>query len=254
MRRLQSFYAILATIFAVAASILTFFLVCIFGIPDIGLLLWLLFAGAAFAFTLSLVIGHYLAEPLTDLHVRAQAILHGDARVDIKPEGKLHEADELAEDFVALSAKTKAQMSDLSVQENRQTRFISDVAHELRTPLTAIRGNAETLMDPDMPPALRERFCQTIINESERLTRLSNDLLTLQHIEEGTDQVIMKRVNLHDVAERVADAMNPIFEENGAELKIEGEAPDVLGNPDRLQQVIYNLVANASRFVAKADT
>ena len=233
MRRLQSFYAILATIFAVAASILTFFLVCIFGIPDIGLLLWFLFAGTAFAFTLSLVIGHYLAEPLTDLHVRAQAILHGDARVDIKPEGKLYEADELAEDFVALSAKTKAQMSDLSVQENRQTRFISDVAHELRTPLTAIRGNAETLMDP------------------ERLTRLSNDLLTLQHIEEGTDQVIMKRVNLHDVAERVADAMNPIFEENGAELKIEGEAPDVLGNPDRLQQVIYNLVANASRFVGK---
>lgn len=45
--------------------------------------------------------------------------------------------------------------------------------------------------------------------------------------------------------------MNPIFEENGAELKIEGEAPDVLGNPDRLQQVIYNLVANASRFVGK---
>mgnify|MGYP000460624666 CR=1 FL=1 len=90
-----------------------------------------------------------------------------------------------------------------------------------------------------------------LINESERLTRLSNDLLTLQHIEEGTDQVIMKRVNLHDVAERVADAMNPIFEENGAELKIEGEAPDVLGNPDRLQQVIYNLVANASRFVGK---
>ena len=129
MRRLQSFYAILATIFAVAASILTFFLVCIFGIPDIGLLLWFLFAGAAFAFTLSLVIGHYLAEPLTDLHVRAQAILHGDARIDIKPEGKLYEADELAEDFVALSAKTKAQMSDLSVQENRQTRFISDVAH-----------------------------------------------------------------------------------------------------------------------------
>ena len=249
MRRLQSFYAVLATIFAVAASILTFFLVCIFGIPDIGLLLWFLFAGATFAFTLSLVIGHYLAEPLTDLHVRAQAILHGDARVDIKPEGKLYEADKLAEDFVALSAKTKAQMSDLSVQENRQTRFISDVAHELRTPLTAIRGNAETLMDPDMPPALRERFCQTIINESERLTRLSNDLLTLQHIEEGTDQVIMKRVNLHDVAERVADAMNPIFEENGAELKIEGEAPDVLGNPDSLRQAVTNLVENASRFI-----
>ncbi len=251
MKRLQSFYALLATIFAVAASVGTFFLVCIFGIPDVGMLLWLLFAGSAFTFTLSLIIGHYLSEPLTDLHKRCQAFLQGDSRIEIAPDGKIHEADELAKDFAALCGKTKSKMSDLSVQQNRQTRFISDVAHELRTPLTAIRGNAETLMDPDMPPELRTRFCQTIINESERLTRLSNDLLTLQHIEEGTDQVVMKRVNLHDVAELVIDALGPIIEENGAEVHIEGEAPDVLGNPDRLQQVVYNLVANASRFVGQ---
>ena len=251
MRRLQSFYALLATIFAVAAAVLTFFVVCIFGVPDIATSIWLLFVGASFVFILSLVIGHYLAEPLTDLHTKAQAFMQGDARVDIKPDGKLYEADELAEDFAALSSQTKSKMSDLSVQQNRQTRFISDVAHELRTPLTAIRGNAETLMDPDMPPALRERFCQTIINESERLTRLSNDLLTLQHIEEGTDQMVMKRVNLHDIAERVVDALGPMIEENGAHVRIEGEAPDVLGNPDRLQQVVYNLVANASRFVGE---
>lgn len=249
MRRLQSFYAILATIFAVAASILTFFLVCIFGIPDIGLLLWFLFAGTAFAFTLSLVIGHYLAEPLTDLHVRAQAILHGDARVDIKPEGKLYEADELAEDFVALSAKTKAQMSDLSVQENRQTRFISDVAHELRTPLTAIRGNAEMLSDPDLPPELHDKFCSIIVGESERLSRLTNDLLALQRIENDHTPFELQRVNLKGLAHSVIDALEPILRDREANTEIVGEAPDVLGNPDRLKQAVTNLVENASRFI-----
>lgn len=169
--------------------------------------------------------------------------------------GKLYEADKLAEDFVALSSKKKSP-DERPFRAGKPTNAASlatwptSCARRLR-PFAA---TPKTLMDPDMPPALRERFCQTIINESERLTRLSNDLLTLQHIEEGTDQVIMKRVNLHDVAERVADAMNPIFEENSAELKIEGEAPTCLGNPDRLSRSFTTWSPMRAASWAKADT
>ena len=67
---------------------------------------------------------------------------------------------------------TKSQQHDLVLKERRQAAFISDVAHELRTPLTAIRGNAEMLEDPDLPPELHEKFCSIIIAESERLSRL----------------------------------------------------------------------------------
>ena len=251
MKRLQTYFAVMASIFAMAAAMAALLLAWAFPVESPFLAVWLLFVGATFVFVLSLVIGHYLADPLTALHRRASALLRGDARVTIEPEGKLYEADALAEDFVSLAERSKSQMADLSVQQQRQTRFISDVSHELRTPLTAIRGNAETLMDPDMPPELRHRFCQTIIDESERLTRLTSDLLTLQHIEEGTDQTMLQRVNLHTLAERVVDALGPMIEEHGAEVKLKGEAPDVLGNPDRLQQVIYNLVANAGRFVGE---
>ena len=66
---------------------------------------------------------------------------------------------------------------ELAVREKRQSEFISDVAHELRTPLTAIRGNAELLQDPDLPPAMHDRFCETIINESTRLSNLTKDLI-----------------------------------------------------------------------------
>lgn len=251
MKRLQTFYALLASIFAAAASVITLFVSYALDVADPLVVIWIAIAGATGAFILSLIIGHYLAEPLTMLHRKADALLHGDTSVTIEPEGRLYEADVLAEDIAALSEQAKSQMADLSVQQRRQTQFISDVAHELRTPLTAIRGNAETLMDADMPQALRERFCQTIIDESERLARLSNDLLTLQHIEEGTEQTLLERVNLHTIAERVVDALGPMIEDQGAQIILEGEAPDVLGNPDRLQQVIYNLVANASRFVGE---
>lgn len=251
MKRLQTYFAILVTIFAVAAAVVALIAAATVGWHRPLMLAWVILTGGTLVFILSLVIGHYMADPLTALHRRAQSVLKGETLVGIAPEGKLYEADLLAEDLAELSEQTKTKMTDLAVQQKRQTQFISDVAHELRTPLTAIRGNAETLMDPDMPPALRERFCQTIINEAERLSRLSNDLLTLQHVEEGTDQTSWRRVNLHAVVSDVADALGPLIEEGGGTLSVEGEAPDVLGNADRLQQVVYNLVANAGRFIGE---
>lgn len=241
----------MTAIFAVAGAVVALMAIALFDTGNPLVIVWILLTGGTFVFIISLIIGHYMAEPLVNLHRRAQAVFEGDATVDIKPEGKLYEADLLAEDFAALSEQNKIKMSDLAVQQKRQTQFISDVAHELRTPLTAIRGNAETMMDPDMPPELRERFCHTIISESERLTRMANDLLTLQHVEEGTDQTSWRRVKLHDVVADVADALGPLIEERGGTLTVTGEAPDVLGNADRLQQVVYNLVANASRFIGE---
>ena len=247
MKRLQTYFAILSIILGTMGAVVAA------AIATLGLgtleFIWVLVTGGAAAFILSLIIGHFIAEPLHDLHNQARLILQGDTTVLIKPSDKLHEADVLAEDFAELAEQTKAKMADLAVAQKRQATFISDVAHELRTPLTAIRGNAETLMDPDMPQELRERFCHTIISESERLTRLSNDLLTLQHIEDGSRMKNLERVNLHDIVIDVLDALSPLLDDQHANVTVVGEAPDVLGVPDRLQQAVYNLVANAARFI-----
>lgn len=200
-------------------------------------------------FGVSLLIGHFLAQPLRDLHRKIVAMKQGDASVDFAPAGNLYEADVLSHDFQRLCGTAKSQRSDLVTKQQRQTAFISDVAHELRTPLTAIRGNAEILQDPDLPPELHQKFCQTIVNEAERLTRLSNDLLTLQHIEEETMPLELARVNLKDIARNAVDALASTLREREANVKITGEAPDVLGNADRLKQVVMNLVENASRFI-----
>lgn len=202
-----------------------------------------------FVFTLSLVIGGFIAEPLRDLARKIQSYRSGDMTVDFTPRGNLYEADALAQDFKDLLDSSITQCNDLARRERQEKQFVGDVAHELRTPLTAIRGNAELLLDPDLPPALHEKFCHTIISESERLSRLTNDLLTMQHIEDDNRMTELHRVNLKPIVEEAVDALMPVLEDRKANVEIVGEAPDVLGDRDRLKQVVSNLVDNASHFI-----
>ncbi len=200
-------------------------------------------------FILSLIIGYFLAEPLRLLLKKVRAYRAG-AHVSFAPDGRLFEADELSYALDSLVKKVESQQSDLSRENRRQNEFVSDVAHELRTPLTAIRGNAEILEDPDLPPSMRKKFSSIIVSEAERLTRLVNDLLTLQRIENSDfEHLELARVDLRKVAQNVVDTLHPILDERGANVAIIGEAPDVLGNADRLKEALTNLVENASRFI-----
>lgn len=199
-------------------------------------------------FCVSLLIGHFLSEPLSDLAQKTAAYRNG-VDMPFEPDGRMYEADLLTSDFKWLVQTTKQQQHDLAIKEQRQNEFVSDVAHELRTPLTAIRGNAEMLSDPDLPPSLHEKFCDIIVSESERLSRLTHDLLTLQRIENSPIPEEMQRVNLRELANNVVDALHPILQDREANTLVTGEAPDVLGNPDSLRQAITNLVENASRFI-----
>lgn len=137
-------------------------------------------------------------------------------------------------------------VNELLTEEARQAQFVSDVSHEIRTPLTAIRGTAETLLEGDVPEELQKRFLTQIINECDRLTRLANDLLTLQKAE-GQDMEL-SRMDLRAVADNCALLMGELLEERGCKLEITGEAPDINGNADAINQILVNLIENASRY------
>lgn len=230
-----------------AGVVVIFASVLMFEIPLITFAL--LVPAAVIVFCLSLVISHFFAEPLRVINNNVETFAKSGQHLPFPVKGQLYEADELAENFEIVVDRTKAQYESLLIKEKRQTDFISDVAHELRTPLTAIHGNAEMLLDPDLPPELHDKFCDIIINESERLGRLTNDLLTLQHLERAAMPSELQRVNLHNLTREVLDTLAPMLRDRDAKIKLIGESPDVLGDPDRLKQVISNLVENASRFI-----
>lgn len=199
-------------------------------------------------FMLSYIISRKYAKPLEDINERATKFVEGDYDMNFHIDEGPAEVLEIGESLQAITTSTRTALSELRDEEQRQAQFVSDVSHEIRTPLTGIRGYAETLMEDDVPPDMREHFAHSIVNECGRLTRLANDLLALQSIDASTDKPNWKRINLREVVEDVQDMLDPLLEGRHVTLTIGGEAPDVLGDHDKLTQVIVNLVENASRF------
>jgi two-component system OmpR family sensor kinase len=188
------------------------------------------------------------ALPLEALALQAERFAAGERDLVFTNERGSTEVGIIADALNEIGASVREANAELATEEQRQAQFVSDVSHEIRTPLTAIQGTAETLIDPDMPQPMRERFLSNIVDECQRLTRLANDLLTLQRIEGTKGELAVKRINLRSIAESTALTLEALLDERKAHLTISGEAPDVLGDPDRIRQVITNLIENASRF------
>jgi len=188
--------------------------------------------------------------PLERLGVAATAVAAGNQQIRAEVEGP-RETRIVAEAFNHMAAEVDNAIDELKAEERRKTQFVSDVSHELRTPLTAIRGAAETLLDGDVEPDDQQRFLSTIALEASRLGRLANDLLTLQRIEGATGELPLRQVDLRLAADRAAAMLEPLLEDREVTLSINGRAPLVLGDLDRLQQVVLNLVDNASRMVGQ---
>jgi len=186
--------------------------------------------------------------PMERLGVSATAFASGNHTVRADVDGP-RETRIVAEAFNQMANEVDSAIDELKAEERRKTQFVSDVSHELRTPLTAIRGAAETLLDGDVEPEDQQRFLTTIALEAERLGRLANDLLTLQRIEGATGELPIRPVDLRLAADRAAAMLEPLLEDRDVTLTVNGRCPLVLGDVDRLQQVVANLVDNASRIV-----
>ncbi|MCG4454317.1 sensor histidine kinase [Pseudomonas sp. MMS21-TM103] len=129
--------------------------------------------------------------------------------------------------------------------------FISTVTHELRTPLTSIRAFSEILNDnPELDPAQRARFVGIIVKESERLTRMINQVLDLAKLESGRAEWHTTALDLKEVIEDAQATTSQLLQEQGVALRLElpAQIPPVLADRDRLLQVLLNLISNAVKF------
>jgi len=133
--------------------------------------------------------------------------------------------------------------------------FISTVTHELRTPLTSIRAFSEILNDnPRLDEAERAKFLGIIVKESERLTRLINQVLDMAKIESGAAEWHSSEIDMREVLEESVTAVSQLFKERKVELKVElsQNVPGIVADRDRLMQVMLNLLSNAAKFSGRA--
>ncbi len=135
--------------------------------------------------------------------------------------------------------------------------FISTVTHELRTPLTSIRAFSEILNDnPQLDLEQRNKFLGIITRESERLTRLINQVLDLAKIESGAADWHPSEIDMREVLEDAAAALSQIYKERHIRLDLQmpDHLPLVMADRDRITQVALNLLSNAANFCDKADS
>ena len=136
--------------------------------------------------------------------------------------------------------------------DSSRREFVANVSHELRTPLTNVKGYTETLLDAgdELDGETRRNFLQVIYNESDRMTHIVKDLLTLSQLDYGKMDMEMSPIPVKLIVQNIASAM--LIEARGQgltlETKLEEPLPLILADRNRMEQVIANIVSNAIKY------
>jgi signal transduction histidine kinase len=209
--------------------------------PTLGLVgLGLLILGVGVA---SLAIFRPARERMRKLEDAAAALGAGRTSVRAPEEG--------ADEVTALARAFNRMAAALEASDSARRRLLADVSHELRTPLTAIRGYVETLCMADVPldEETRRRYLSIVGEETQKLEGIVGDLLDLARLEGGGGTIAFQRTQVERLFSRVADRHEHAIRAKGLtfERHVASGASEVWGDPDRLEQALQNLAANAVR-------
>ncbi len=186
-----------------------------------------------------------LARPLQEMSEAARRFGQGDYTARVSPYDGEDEIGILTEAFNAMA-------ENIARNELRRQEFIANVSHELRTPMTSIAGFADGLLDGTIPKSEERRYLQTISSETKRLGRLVRSMLDMSRLKDG-GQV---RMCTFDLTEMVVQTLLN-FEErvDGKKMSVQLHMPEgevsVLGDPDAMTRVVYNLIDNAIKFAGE---
>ncbi|HLO29449.1 MAG TPA: ATP-binding protein, partial [Anaerolineales bacterium] len=213
------------------------------------------------------LLGRKIARPLERLVHAAAAISKGELKQRVEIESGIRELHSLSNTFNDMA-------ESLHRSDEAQRAFIADVTHELRTPLTVIKGTIETLEDGALDDLEgRGPLLTSMGRETERLIRLVNELLVLTRADAGSLKLNLQPVDLAELARARCDVFSRLATRRGIILKVNDDfgvrqlatgtlayplvissSPGVLADPDRLCQVLDNLLDNAIRHSPENST
>lgn len=195
-----------------------------------------------FSLILAFALSRWVADPLQQV-VRAARNYPAEEMEPISPHGP-NEVQDFTRAFNAMVARVES-------SQKSQREFVANVSHELKTPLTSIQGFAQALLDEtaDTPEA-RRQAAQIIYDEAGRMHRMALDLLDLARLEAGTADLKMSSVDPGILLRNIVERFLPQAQKAG--IRLQGSIPEtlpaLLGDGDRLAQVVNNLMDNALKF------
>ncbi|HWO75995.1 MAG TPA: HAMP domain-containing sensor histidine kinase [Bacillus sp. (in: firmicutes)] len=208
---------------------------------------YLFILASIFSITCTGLFTYYLTKritaPLREMNQAALRIAKGhfDQRVQIKTRDEL---GELGETFNFMA-------QELSNLEQMRKDFIANVSHDLRSPLTSIHGYVSAFLDNTIPDDRKNDYFIIMKEQTERLNKLVNDLLDMAQMESGQFQIRPVTFNLSELIRQVVARMEPEFVNKKINVDLlfeEAEDINVFADPDRIDQVMVNLIQNALQF------
>ena len=200
-----------------------------------------------FALVFSALVGWWLSrritQPVQQLTSAAEAIAAGRFEQPVVVNSR-DELGRLGETFNDMTTR-------LNAARQMQVDFVANVSHELRTPLTSIKGTVETLREGAVDDlAVRDRFLETIETETDRLTRLVNDLLLLSRADSAALNLRRQPLDVGQLVRTVAARLAEPAQERDLtfEIVVDPNVPLVSADSDRIEQVLRNLIDNAIKY------
>ncbi|MDO9545843.1 MAG: ATP-binding protein [Pelolinea sp.] len=201
------------------------------------------------ALIISVSFSRQFINPIKNMAKVSKKIIAGDyqERIQISGNSKVDELDELKQLAVSFNQMT----AKLERTEDLRKELIGDVSHELRTPLSLIKGSMEGLIDGKIPASSQTFY--KIQQETDRLSKLVDDLQALSVIESGAYDLNKKKVEIHEVISSVVQIFSPRFERKGIQILDHFPKEQVIVNVDvdKITQVLTNILGNSLKFTPK---
>ena len=207
--------------------------------------------GLLIAILLSLLLAKTMVTPIQSLTKAAEKVAAGDFSESVENDAK-DEIGVLTRTFNDMAGQLESNIEDLKNAEQMRKEFVANVSHELRTPVTSIRSYAETLCDAakNMDAATEQRFLEVIMRESDRMTKIVQDLLTLSKFDAGSIDFDFQTFSFEKSVRDVYNAqiLEAQKHHHNFGLTFEGELPEIRGDRARIEQVLINMLSNAIKY------
>ena len=226
----------ISTIFDKQQNIIFIFLITVFIIYVISSIILILF-------TLSVY------RPLGKITKAIEAYANGDMKYDFE---NVKTDDEIG----YLSAQLKYMAGRISQTEDNQKKFIANVSHDFRSPLTSIKGYLEAMSDGTIPKEMYEKYIDIVLNETERLTKLTNSLLTLNNLNTEGMMLELSDFDINKIIKDTVSTFGGTCKKKFIKISLilTGEQLFVHADMGKIQQVLYNLIDNAIKFSDSEST
>jgi signal transduction histidine kinase len=201
----------------------------------------------------SFFFARYLSKPITQLKEAALDISNGNLDREIN----LNRSDEfgtLAQSLNQMAGNLKADNDQLKKLNERQSQFFADITHEVRNPLHTISGSLEMIEMEGLSEDKKLQYHQQAKRQIERIARLFEDIKTLQRYDFDASFIEKKEFDLVQLIESLVEIHSPLANEKNIEFrKALNDVSKAYGDPDKIEQVIENLVSNAIKYTNEGE-